>query len=215
MKRVFVLFCILCSFTRVMSQNEPIYLFDEFEEGVVYLKNFQKSHARVNYDASNLKMAFINEGEVLQINDNSLVDSVVVGTQLFLPYNGHFAERVKMGSGVLLVDWKLADKYTGKKVGAMGIGNAGSIEKINTGLLYARAITDDKSQEIYKRVNENTYYLNCKDKSVKFKNEKQLLKNYPSHKASIKEFIRKNNLNFSSCEDVISLSRHIIMLEEQ
>lgn len=215
MKRVFVLFCILCSLVRVMAQSEPIYLFDDFVEGVVYLKNFQKSHAQVNYDASNLKMAFVNEREVMQINDNSLVDSVVIGTQLFLPYNGHFVERVKVGDGVLLVDWKLVDKYTGKKIGAMGIGNAGSIEKINTGLLYARAITDDKSQEIYKRVNENSYYLNCKGKSVKFKNEKQLLKNYPNYKVAIKDFIRKNNIDFASYEDVISLFRYVVMLEEQ
>lgn len=215
MKRIIVLFCILGSLLHANAQKEPVYLFEDFEEGVVYLKNHQKSHAKINYDTSNLKMAFINEGSVLQIDDNSLIDSVVVGKQVFIPYSTHFVERVKLVRGVLLVDWKLVDKYTGKKVGAMGIGNGGSIEKINTGLLYARAITDDKSQEIHKLVNDNTYYLNFNGNSLKFKNEKQLLKGIPSYKDKVKIFIKKNKTDFSSCEDVIVLSEYVVTLDQK
>lgn len=212
MKRLLLLLGILGSMLCANAQTEPIYLYEDFVDGVVYLKNHQLSHAKVNYDASNLKMAFINNGEILQIDDNSLIDSVVVDKQLFIPYNGHFAERVKMDRGVLLIDWKLEDKYTGKKVGAMGIGNGGSIEKINTGLLYARMQSDDKTQEIRKRTNENTYYLNFDGQSLKFKNEKQLTKALSSHKDEIKAFIKTNNVDFSSCADVIVLSEYILSL---
>lgn len=212
MKKMFLLFCLLDALMQANAQNEPIYLFDEFVDGVVYLKNYQKSHVKINYDASNLKMVFINNAEVLQIDDNSLIDSVVVDKQLFIPFNGHFAERVEFEQGILLVEWKLVDKYTGKKIGAMGIGNSGSIEKINTGLLYARMQTDDNTQEIRKRTSDNTYYLNFDGRSVKFKNEKQLIKGFASLKEEIKDFIKSNNIDFTSSSDVKKLSKFILII---
>lgn len=206
-----LLVLLFLEFVNVQAQTTPIHLFENYEKGVVYLKNHTQSHSTLNYDAANQKLSFIEKGEVLEINDISLIDSVYIGTRKFLPHKKHFVECVSLSHGNLLIDWKLKEKYTGKKVGAMGLANGGAIQKVNIGLLYAKSQSDERSTEIYKSENENIYHLNIQNKHIEFRNQKQLLKGVTEAMAEkIKAFIKENNTNFYDVEDVISLSRFIL-----
>lgn len=54
----------------------------------------------------------------------------------------------------------------------------------------------------------SVFWVRKNDDFVKFSSEKQFLEIFPEHKAELKEYIEKENINIKSREGIISLGNY-------
>jgi len=118
MKSIKLCFCLffLCSLCPLTAQiigstedNRTVYLFPDFERGIIAFKNNTRSAALFNYELTKQKMVFIDaDSMVMAIKNPSEVLAVVVGENRFLPASskGVFYQEMKAGSGLFYIHRK-------------------------------------------------------------------------------------------------------------
>lgn len=95
------------------------FLFDTFTEGRILMKNKLSTRARFNYDCVRQQLHFMDRDQEMILDHILQVDTLYIGTRIFIPYQTRFVECITAGPDVLRVDWKAKIYNQGKK-GAMG-----------------------------------------------------------------------------------------------
>ncbi|WP_278625596.1 hypothetical protein [Parabacteroides gordonii] len=187
------------------TQKKSIFLLGDFTQGIVLMKNGAKTNALLNYDASNRKMKFKQQEETMILTNTQEIDSIFIASHKFIPYNRSFLEVIEMPNGNLYINWSLRELYKGKP-GAYGYANQSTTTtSINTSY-YNKSYYKVENPDIMEQINGNDYWLFRNDKPVKFRNEKSLLKLFPSKEEMIKGYIKKHNVNMKNPQQVIELT---------
>lgn len=203
------LFLILSLFSvlgvRLHAQEAPIYLFPDFTQGTVLMKNRAKTTALLNYDATNRKMMFKQGNDLMILTNAASVDTIYIGERRFIPIRNHFfLECIPCRHGTVYVNWLLESKYQGQK-GAYGqVSHAIKAENINTSY-WTNNSYEKESPDIYEQENNNEYWLYMNGKFVNCKSKKTLKKLFPGHQTEIEEYIKEKKVDFSKTLSVISL----------
>lgn len=211
---IFPLFFLLASVTmQIDAQTSPVYLLPDFVQGTVLMKNGERTTAMLNYDATNQRMVFKQEHELLILTNAELVDTIYLDNRKFFPIKKLlFLECVPCENGTIYINWSLQSKYLGQK-GAYGqVSHSANIETINTSY-WTNHSYNRMSPDIHRIDNKNEYWLNLDGKFVNCKNKKTLLKLFPKHIAEIKEYMRKKKTNFSEVEQIVALLNYCIGLK--
>lgn len=164
------------------------FLFDTFTQGRILMKNKLSTRARFNYDCVRQQLHFMDRDQEMILDHILPVDTLYIGTRIFIPYQTRFVECITAGNGLLWVDWK-AKVYNQGKKGAMGfVSQAGGIEKMDVGQMQNRGhdhTTNDVN--IVKYTNTYSFLLNGKRKT--FTTAKTFLKLFPqAQQTNLKTF---------------------------
>lgn len=215
MKRlsIFFLFFFMAVLT-IQAQKPTVYLFPDFTKGTVYLNNLTRSTLPLNYDASNKKLFYKQDGVVMELTDNSNVDSLVINGRLFIPYRQRFLEYVPLADDhFLLVDWSLKEKYTGLRQGAdINPHTIANVQAVNVGALYARMPDGEVDNNIIVTADDNEYTFIYGDKRVTFRDRKSLLKHLPAHKEEVREFISNHHIGPDNLDEAIQVVEYFFSL---
>lgn len=214
MKR-FSLFFFVLSLTLVSFAQQPtVYLFPEFTKGTVYLNNFTRSTLLLNYDAGNRVLQYMQDDVMMELEDNSNVDSLVINGRLFIPYRQRFLEYVPLADDhFLLVDWSLKEKYTGLRQGAdINPHTIANVQAVNVGALYARMPDGEVDNNIIVTADDNEYTFIYGGKRVTFRDRKSLLKHLPAHKEEVKEFISNHHIGPDNLDEAIQVVEYFFSL---
>ena len=76
--------------------------------------------------------------------------------------------------------------------------------------IYHTEARQNTSLEVYRRSNNNTYYIIRNSKMVKFKDKKSLLKLFPERKKEIESLLKEEKTMFKNVEDVVELMKKIL-----
>jgi hypothetical protein len=199
----------------VSAQNEPLFIFEQFVNAKIHFKNRSVTVAPMNYDAVNDKMFYKDKGNLMELTNAAIIDSIVwAGKRSFIPHAGGFMEQVKMGNGTVFIHWHIKNVNVGSR-GALGMVTQAKVESISVRAMGVFSATDATSQsaDVYQQKNANEYYLPIEGKLKKITTKKHVLKLYPQHKAAIEEFMDKNKIQMTEPLSVLELLNFCMGLE--
>ncbi|MFV0332052.1 MAG: hypothetical protein ACK5KL_19865 [Dysgonomonas sp.] len=204
-KYYFLLLFILTSTTVFAQQIETKFIFDEFKQGKLVNKRGDTYQALFNYDIINQRLMFISAADstILEIAEPNEVSYINIDGRIFEHIKGtSFYERMNIGDCVFYIQWKAKYMSKGKK-GAYGttshtsaVGSIGMIE--NQGGQFLKLTT----AEDFEVKSENLYYLKMKNNLKRFYSADSLAKLFKGHEEDIKEYVKKNNLDFNNLENI-------------
>jgi hypothetical protein len=169
----------------------------------------------MNYDAVNDKMFYKDKGNLMELTNAAIIDSIVwAGKRSFIPHTGGFMEQVKMENGTVFIHWHIKNVNVGSR-GALGMVTQAKVESISVRAMGVFSATDATSQsaDVYQQKNANEYYLPIEGKLKKITTKKHVLKLYPQHKAAIEEFMDKNKIQMTEPLSVLELLNFCMGLE--
>ena len=199
----------------ISAQNEPLFIFEQFVNAKIHFKNRSATVAPMNYDAVNDKMFYKDKGNLMELTNAAIIDSIVwAGKRSFIPHTGGFMEQVKMGNGTVFIHWHIKNVNVGSR-GALGMVTQAKVESISVRAMGVFSATDATSQsaDVYQQKNANEYYLPIEGKLKKITTKKHVLKLYPQHKAAIEEFMDKNKIQMTEPLSVLELLNFCMGLE--
>lgn len=199
----------------VSAQNEPLFIFEQFVNAKIHFKNRSMTVAPMNYDAVNDKMFYKDKGNLMELTNAAIIDSIVwAGKRSFVPHTGGFMEQVKMENGTVFIHWHIKNVNVGSR-GALGMVTQAKVESISVRAMGVFSATDATSQsaDVYQQKNANEYYLPIEGKLKKITTKKHVLKLYPQHKAAIEEFMDKNKIQMTEPLSVLELLNFCMGLE--
>lgn len=222
MRRIFFLAIVLLwgSFYTLMAQDHTILLFEKFINGKIHFKNHSVTTASLNYDAGHGKMLYLQNGELMEITNSFMIDSISFGERQFIPFGDNYAEVIRTGHGKIYVNWILRDVNVGSK-GAYGLPTHGKVENLknydfglNTTTYTAYDKQDVKSLDMFRRKNANRYLIDWNGELKEVKNVKQLIRLFPDKEADIRQFISDTKADMKVPYDAIELLKFCLTLKD-
>ncbi len=188
------------------------YVFPEFKQGIVLMKNGQQNKTLLNYNSLSEEVVFNNNGTVLALGNEILlqVDTVFMDDKKFVWLKKGFKEILQnSGDKQLFAEHKCRIIPPAKPAAYGGTSQTSSSQSYSSilsgGRVYELKLPDD-----YKIIPSITYWIKSGDDLKSFSNLNQLRKIYKDKRTQIKEYTDNQKVDF---EDVGSIVDFIEFLE--
>jgi hypothetical protein len=192
---------------------KQIYSYPSFEPGVVEYKNGQRFAGSLNYNKVIGAIQFLDEkGDTLAISNEESIQLITIGNDEFFYLAPECFQEVRDGGKFKLVKnerIRIADK---QKVGGLGIANSTgtieSIDRLDTRSTYNQIDINEKLL-----LNKTTkYYLETDKNGLVPASKKNILSMFPKHEEVIREYIKKNQIDFNREDHLAELTGYISQL---
>ena len=193
-----------------MASQEQLYLFQNFEDGVVIKKNGAFARGKLNYNLVVGQMQFIDPAteERLALADIATVATVSISGRSFIPLSarGEFLEILVDGANSLGVKRRTITRTYGKE-GAYGvIHTSASIESVQTLPLSERPAEAFSVSNYQLISSQSLFYLVTNGKRKLIQNKKTILNAYPkSVRPQIDQYISDSNIDLRNEQELITL----------
>lgn len=213
------------------AQGERIFLFPEFGEASIYMKNRFVTKSPMNYDANNGKVYFMQGDEMMELTNLMQIDSIRFDDRLFVVKNSDIVETHPTPAGPIQIKWrinKIHEGYAGalgstsqvpsKKIQLNGNFGMGNFSGNGGGGMYngSFGVNDDseggRNNDIWRIKNKNTYYFAKDGKEYAVSKVSQLYKAFPKQKDQIKDYAKEHDLDFSTAEKAVALIAYAMSL---
>ena len=194
---------------------DPLFIFEQFANAKIHFKNRSVTVATMNYDAVNDKMYFKNNGELMELSNQEMIDSISwAGKRSFITNGKSYLEKVNLDNGTCYIGWRIKNVNVGS-AGAYGTTTQGKVESISVRSLGVFSATDATSHsgDVFQQKNANEYYLPIDGKLKKITNLKHLYKLYPAHKDAIKEYADKEKIKMNEPLSVLQVLNYCMGLK--
>lgn len=194
---------------------DPLFIFEQFSNAKIHFKNRSVTVAAMNYDAVNDKMYFKNNGELMELSNQEMIDSISwAGKRSFITNGKSYLEKVNLDNGTCYIAWRIKNVNVGS-AGAYGTTTQGKVESISVRSLGVFSATDAASHsgDVFQQKNANEYYLPIDGKFKKVTNLKHLYKLYPEHKDAIKEYADKEKIKMNEPLSVLQVLNYCMGLK--
>lgn len=204
------------------AQTRRVFLFEKFTPAKVRLKSKGVVSYIMNYDSCNGKMMFLEGEDMMELTNVATVDTISWGERKFVPFKNKFAEVVQMPAGKVFVDWVIRDVVVGKK-GALGRQTGGSVHNLRMhefsepGVIpgvdrYTPYESDGSANDIWKRSNNNNYYIFVNGQLLKITNEKSLIKAFPAHADEIRQYKQSHDIDYKDALSALEIINYAMGL---
>jgi hypothetical protein len=184
--------------------SSPQYLFSEFSTGIVMMKNGLTQNARLNFNTVSEKVVYEKENEVYDLLNITMIESVIINNQVFVPVGKKFNELLLVAHIPLMVQYKGEILPPEKTVGYGGKSLVSSVETLTSVKLsmgyYNLKLPIDYSVKV-----EKVYVIKSGENSYSFANERQFVRLFPQKESELKGFIKQNHIKFENTSDIIKL----------
>lgn len=208
MKRWLLILLVCPLVSVVQAQHDPVFIFENFLHAKIHFKNWSVTVVPMNYDMANDKMYFKRDGQLMELIQLELIDSVVWAKKLcFVQYETGFLEKVKMEHGTAYIHWKVRNMNIGSR------GALGSITQAKVDQVFSAVNKQNYNADIYKLRNSNDYYLMLDGSLKKATTKKQILKLFPGHEEDIERFIEEKDIKMQAAQSVLELLDYCLSLK--
>ena len=214
MKRFFYLLIFSLLLTTSYSQEKVTelshYLFPEFTQGIILMKNGIKNNALLNYNSLTEEMIFLDKGNMLAIGDKELelIDTVFIMDRKFFTFNNKFIELISHSKYDLCAEHKCKVITHGKPAG-YGTTSQTSATTSYLSLVSGGRLYDLKLPEDYEIKPYTYYWLKKNGEFNKFINMRQLMKLYADKKNLFKAYIKEHDVTFDNQESIIHFVNYL------
>ena len=186
------------------------YLYPDFAEGKVILKNQMVIPSKYNYNILSGEMEFIKLNDTLIIGDKNALKSIIIAQDTFYYDNGYL-QLIRSGRLKVWLKQSVIIKDILKK-GAMGTVNRSAASQSYDYLL-AEGLSKDMVADIDMVLQkEEAYFISTKEDNFVPFNKKNIIKIIPDKKDAVKNYITSNNIDFKSREDLLNLADYVNQL---
>lgn len=198
--------------TKIIDNFPPSmrYLYPEFVQGKIILKNNQALACMINYNMLQDEIEFLQNNDTLAIVKKKDLKYIIADNDTFTYNSGY----MKFISGQELKIYCQGKFYLKDilKIGAMGtVNRSAGIESnssmVNGAFSYDLAVSEDY---VYKR--EVSYYITTSSGILTQLKKQNILNNFSNHKADIQKYLKNNKIDFQKQEDVIKLAGYLSAL---
>lgn len=211
-----ILVFFLCVYTFINGQDitEQKYLFGDFTNGTVLMKNKTVVNTSLNYDWYSQEMNYYENGELMILQGLEMIDTVYIADRKFIPYNNLFLEVNPIKDGNLYIAWKNKVVNTGKE-GPLGTrSHTSNAQRLDIETKRGEAPADRKAIFEFDYANDNSYYIVVNKKMKQFDSEKTFLKLFTKEKTEIlRTYIKEQHLDMGKKSDVIRIVNYSIGLD--
>ncbi|TAJ11382.1 hypothetical protein DMA11_17225 [Marinilabiliaceae bacterium JC017] len=214
MKCLYLLLVFSLSFTSSYSQEKvnelTHYLFPEFTQGVILMKNGIKNNALLNYNSLTEEMIVEKKGKKLALIKEKLdlIDTVFIKDRKFFTLNSKFIELIFDSKGNLYAEHKCRVNCPSKTAGYGGksqTSGTSSYQSLSTDhMVYELKLPDGYEIKPY-----IVYWLERNGELNKFYNMRQLKKIYNDKKDLYVDYIKKYNANFDNQDSIVQLIKYL------
>ena len=214
--RVCLWLAYLVCFHFSMAQNRTReithYIFPEFVEGTVLMKNGKKNEVSINYNAVSEEMIFVKGPHKLAIGstESELIDTIFMKDKKFIRLGGRFVEILHQSATCdLYVEYKCKLDYPGKDVGYGGTSQTAAVDNYSVsysnGLVYELQLPDDYDTKPYL-----VYYVKQEGTVSEVTNLRQLMKQFKDKQDLFKNYVKDHNVKFENIQQVVGLVNYLI-----
>jgi len=204
----------VCSLFVVAQTEKTMFLFEDFQSGVVYYKDGRRFNAEVNYNLITRDFMFLdkqNNNQMLEFAEPEMISLVKVGERNFL-YDNRIVSEVVQEDPFISVQYRGIIKTKGKNAGYGGRSETAAIDT-HSGIYrdgQFHKFDMENSHELSRIA--KTYQIVYKKKRQSFNSEKSFLKLFSYQSDSLKRYIKQNKIDFNSIDDMIFLINHAVSL---
>jgi len=187
------------------------YLFPEFTQGVVLMKDGIRNEALLNYNSLTEEMIFDNNGQKRAIANNEIlqIDTVFIKDSRFVVLNEKFVEVVYHSKYELFIEHKCNVEEQGKPSGYGGTTQTGAATSVSSLYSQGRVVYDLKLPDEYKTSPYIVYWLKKDGELNKFINLRELRKFYEDRKDLYKKYLKMNRVKFQDQGSMIHLIEYM------
>ena len=200
-----------------MSINESLsiknlYEYSQFVYGKVFFKPGDSSSGRLNYNRLLDQMQFIDfKGDTLNIADPGTIKSIRINNDLFY-YDEGYVKLIKDSNTIKLAAKQTLRVVNKEKTGAYNMPS--STSAIDS---YGSYMSEGKMYKLVPREDivlkkQTQYYFGDKFNHFILANKKNLLRLYSKQEGSLNAYLKENNIDFTSQEDLEKLLQYLANL---
>lgn len=187
------------------AAQAPIYLFEEFTDGTVLLKNRSVVKTKFNLDIFHDKFLYMDGDQIMEMTDFSNVSMVTIDGRTFLPQGKSLYELIELdGENSLLVKRHQKKNPMGKKGAYEQVLHGTNAQSIDPEY-YSPSLTKRGGEEVMNTISDNKYGILTGGKFRAFNDKRSFLKLYSERKDLLESYINVENILFSNVDDVIRL----------
>jgi hypothetical protein len=194
------------------EERKEGFLFEKYQDGRIYYKDGRQFSALLNYDVYKRRFLFVdvNDGNnIKEFAEPQMVSLVKIGERTFM-HNPRDIKEILQTQPLLLVEYRTTLKEKGRNAGYGGRSSTASISNYS-GIQSEGGIFHKFDVEDVYVVSTNikkTYYIEVDKKKKRFSTRKDFLKIYSKQQEAINNYIRDNDIDFGSIEQVIQLCNY-------
>jgi hypothetical protein len=203
---ILIMFCVSLS---LKSQTKPDgsapqFLFPEFSTGMVKMKNGTIQSTLLNYNIVSEKMVYEKDGNLYDITNSPMIDTVYLQERKFVPVGEVFHEVLVVNRISLFVQHK-GELLPPGAPGGYGTTSQVSNSKLMTSVQLQGGYYNLKLPEDYIVKPDPVYWIRNDNAMYSFLNERQFLKLFPDSESDLKQFIKQNKIKFYNLSDLCRL----------
>jgi hypothetical protein len=207
-KQVLIVFIFFICYTiDIQAQRDTAqYVFPDFEIGSVKMKNGQTEFALMNYNKLTEEMIFIKNGVKLAIDSIITIDTITIGSRLFVPQQKIFYELLVKGPVSLFVQHKCNPIAAGNPSGYGETTETGAAKSVSSVYYSGVPLQKLTLSSDYHITDDTQFWIRRNGVFYKSNTGSQIIKAFPERAKEIRYFIYKNKLNLKHTNDMITLT---------
>jgi hypothetical protein len=213
---LFALFIVILSFDLSGQDNKgnplPHFLFPSFKEGLVIMKDGKNFSILLNYHMVDERMITDLNGTYRYSKDPKLIDTLYIENRVFVPVGNVFYEILSSGPVTFFLQNRSNYTPKGSEVGyGAKSRSVGPTQYSRFELSDLRYFGEVAYMDLPPNVDitpASAFWASRNGEMGKFSTERQFLKIFPEYESELKEYIKKENINIRSREDVIRLGNY-------
>jgi hypothetical protein len=182
------------------------FVFPEFIEGKVKMKNGTTEDAILNYNMLTEEMIFESDSERLALVKIETIDTIYIRSRKFIPHDKVFYEVLINDTVSLFVRHKRNVLSSGSPAGYGGTTETGAAHSISHLVTSGNIYNLELSSE-YHLTDASQFWITLHNSSFRISSERQILKIFPEISGELKQFIIQNHLNIKKQHDL-----HILIM---
>jgi hypothetical protein len=190
----------------------PHFLLPSFKEGFVKMKDGKNFSALLNYHMVDERMITELDGIYRYSKDPKLIDTIYLENRIFVPVDNVFYEILASGPVTFFLQNKSKYAPIGSDIGygarARSVGRTQYSRFELSDLRYFGEVAYMDIPPDVEITPASVFWVRKNNTFEKFNTEKQFLKLFPGYETKLKEYIKKENINIKSREDVIRLGNY-------
>jgi hypothetical protein len=187
--------------------STPQYLLNEFTAGLVKMKNGSRSGALLNYNTVTEKFVFSKNGELYDMTNTELIDTVYLDKRKFVPVGKIFHEVLVVAPIALFIQHRSSLQSPGAPAGYGGTSQVSNTKSYSSIEMETGRYNLNLPSDFTVRP-DPVYWIRQGKEYESFVNEKQFLKIFPGKEEEMKQYIKQNKIKFDRMSSMIKLAEY-------
>ena len=199
-ERIIIMMILLSHFVLLKSQNtfnrsSSQYLFPDFTMGNVKMKSNKNQTINLNYNTVSGKMVYEQNGKRYDIVNIAMVDTIYLQNSRFVPVENAFYKVLLVSPISLFIQYSGKVLPAGTQDGYGGNSQLSSTTRLASLQSSSGTVNMELPPDYLVKV-EDVYWIRKDSNMMRFQNERQFLKIFPSKEMELKQFINNRYLDY-------------------